>query len=346
MKKNLAVLSMLTLSTLLGGSTSSMATEVDLMDGEVTLNFGGAAGVRTQRANDSDGDSRIDRNQYIGVFDVSVGMMDDQLRVYLRAGTGDSFSDGYNSFSDSVNSDNEGSEFNVRNLVLIYDITDDLTVEAGSLRVLPGIGSDKTFLKASGYLTGFRGKAYILETGEITVTAANLGDYNDPNAFNRLENITDANFYQVRLEQQITDAIDSSIEYIKTSDDDYVRGVLRIDTNEMTNGIIDSIDIEHLESLDNSGFGGVSRVGVSKSVDLFGTGVIGDLEAGYQTKEEYVTLPVGSGISNGDSAYFRVSVPNVFKTDKTSTGFYVETSKGLGGGADDIYVEAGVQIRF
>lgn len=312
--------------------------------GTVTINK--AAVDFRYRIDDSQLADQLQRMQSSGIMDVTVSVFEDKVALNIAATTGSGFG---STFDDTGLLDGEEDlNLNIRRLSIVLKPNNKVEVEVGSMAVDNGMGSENTGIEESGYIMGYRAKVKF-EKGELVVTGGFLGDFNNPNVFDRDTNLWDTddfNYVSAMFNHQIGKIITASIGATIYDDDNYFHGAMKLDTRQWIS-FLDSVSVEGtvMDSDDHEDLKAIYGVTLAKRFEnAIGTKDL-ELALSYLHADEGLRLPRGSRALDGDSVDVRVKLPNLVEARHYTIGLYAGYTHSLED-TEQSRFEAGVSINF
>lgn len=171
-------------------------------------------------------------------MDVSLFFFEDKVKIDLQGGTGNSFGGSWS--NTGIGDTDQNFELNFRRLSMTLKPSDFFEVTAGSFAPAYGAGTERTYLDADGYIMGYRANVNI-ESTEIIITGGYLGDFQDPNVFERFDGMGDFTYFQAMIHQRISEILSASFDYSSIGENESVgntnhlwRGALSLDVAPWT----------------------------------------------------------------------------------------------------------------
>lgn len=181
-------------------------------------------------------------------MDVNLLFFKDHVQIDFQGATGQTFGSLWS--STGIGDHANDFEFNFRRLALTLKPSDHFEFKTGSMAPVFGAGTDNTYIDADGYIMGYRARIKY-EPTEIVVTGGYLGDYAQPNVFHRFNELDDVTYFQVLLQQRLSEIVKASIDYsyFGKSDDIYqpmnmARGAVMLNLSQWT-PIVDLVTTEY-----------------------------------------------------------------------------------------------------
>lgn len=187
---------------------------------------------------------------------------DRRYSLHVGAFSGSQFISGWNNTGAGIGQ--FAGDFNVKQLFVSAAPIDGLELQAGGLYMLRGQSTEVTSYDNDAYIVGER-VSWRPSRGpltEVSATAGYIGDYREPNVFERLDRINDWNYGQLLIGWRMGDRIQASAEYTHEDGRDILRqGVsLRLPA---TAGWLRAVRLEAYERVSPD-----TAVGVNATVDL------------------------------------------------------------------------------
>lgn len=241
------------------------------------------------------------------LINLKIAFFNNRVRIEMTGMTGNSFAVSFNK-TGWINGD-PAFDFYLRKLFITAVPTKGVEVSVGSFGPEFGAGTENTSLDADGYIVGYRARAEI-QNGSIVVTTGYLGDFKDPNVFDRLGRLDELNYFQAVLNYQLMQYVRSSLEFDRAGDHDYIRPALKISVDQWTR-FADVLAVETLAPIRNADDGAFAfAAGAQKRIkEVFGTLVPGRdllLSAQYQYARFQADLPFGDHVISGNSMRFQI----------------------------------------
>lgn len=302
----------------------------------------GRTAVRYLLNQNSSGVATINTMQDLIVFDVIIHFFKDKARLELQGGTGGSFAISWDN-SGIGTPDKIAKDFNLRRVALTVSATKQIDLTVGSMAPEYGAGTENTTFDNDAYIMGYRAKAKIVG-GTLVVTGGFVGDYKNPNVFNRFERMDDFNFVQAMYTRAIADAIQGSIEYNRLDNVDFVRGAVKFDLKKWT-GILDAVIFEDMASLNSDIAQNTFSAKLTKRFKELFFGQDIQFDAYYVYKSEQFDILTSDRMLKGRQVRFVMTLPDLLKTKKTKLVMFVEYVQSL----DDLDMkraEAGLVYKF
>lgn len=212
----------------------------DLHDLSVTTRY------RMQSDRDAENTQRL---QLKINLDMSLLFFKEKVQVNFQGGTGARFG---SAWSDTgIGDADRDLDLALRRLSVTFEPADVFGVEIGSMAPLAGVGTDNTSLDSDGWITGYRARVTISDA-EITMTGGYLGDFSQPNVFARLDRMDELNYFQVQLQNKLSEILSASLDYQyfgeepdgPTEDSSLIRGAIKLDVAKWTT-LLDSLKGEY-----------------------------------------------------------------------------------------------------
>ncbi len=307
----------------------------------VTLEDGRTA-VRYLMKESATGATTADTMQELIVLDVIVHFFKDKARLELQGGTGGAF---------EVSWDNSGigtpttmsKDFNLRRVALTINAARNIDLTVGSMAPEYGAGTENSTFDNDAYIMGYRAKAKI-EKGTLVVTGGFVGDYKNPNVFNRFGRMDEFNFVQAMYTRAIADAIQGSIEYDRLDKVDFARGAVKFDLKKWTS-ILDAVVFEDMKSLDNETAQNTFATKITKRFKSLFLGQDVQFDAYYVYKSDRFDIITADKTFKGRQLRFTMTLPDLLKTKKTKLVLFADYVQSI----DDLDMkraEAGLTYKF
>lgn len=243
---------------------------------------------------------------------VKVSFFNNRVRIEMQSLSGGTFAAAFNRTGMITG---EGRfDFNIRRLFLTAVPLQGVEVSLGSLGPEFGAGSENSNLDNDGYIVGYRARVEIKD-GSIVVTTGYLGDFQNPNAFDRFHRLDELNYVQALVNYQLMQYVRASLEFDRVGSANYVRPALTIGISQWTQ-FADSLMVEALFPLHDGQDAKAVSAGISKRVkDVFGSLLPNRellISANYQFARLQAALPFGDHVFLGNSMRFQVRLAKLF----------------------------------
>ena len=351
-----ALISVPAMAVVLGGFNAQAdrnptVIELGSSGSSVTLN---EAKVETRYRYQTDkmGNEVANLFEHRALFDVTVSFFEDKVRIDLQGATGGSFSSTWGeSGGDSASSDAPDLNFYLRRLSITLAPTKGIELTGGSFGPQLGAGSDSTYLSKEGYIMGYRAKVSY-DKGYVVVTGGYVGDFNNPNVFDRFERLTktdEFNYLQVLIHHQINQMVQGSLDYTRLNGEDYVRGALKISVAKWTK-FIDSITVEGIARLKNEDIAGdevakAIAVTLKKKFENLLAGRNLEVALTYLYQDGDMKMPMSEYNMEGNSLRLRFACDNLVDFKWGSVTAYIDMTQNLDD-LDEQRIEGGIGLVF
>lgn len=264
------------------------------------------------------------------LLNLKVAFFNNRIRIEMTGMTGNSFAVSFN--KTGLISDDSAFDFYLRRLFITAAPTRGVELSMGSFGPEFGAGTENTSIDADGYIVGYRARVEI-RNGSLVVTTGYLGDFKDPNVFNRFGRLDELNYLQAVLNYQLMQYVRSSLEFDRIGDHDYVRPALKINVDQWTR-FADALAVETLVPIRNGDSGAFAfSAGVSKRIkDVFGVLVPGRdllLSTQYQHAQLQADLPFGDHVIAGNSMRFQIRIAKLADFPGGSLDAFFDYVQGL-----------------
>ena len=223
--------------------------------------------------------------------------------VQALLGTGNGFTPSWD--TTGVGTGEPVWDFRVRRLWARAVPVDGLELSAGSFDVVRGETTEIMSYDNDAYMQGYRvsvkrpAKAFF---DEISVTAGYLGDFSQPNVFERFKWMDNHNYTQALVAKRVGKILAASVDWTSVDHVDTVREGVRIGTKHLIPAVIDDVRMQAYQRTD-------SPTGTGLSVEaerLFSTRAIA--YGGYAHVDRHEPLLNGDRYGLGHRAYVGGSI--------------------------------------
>ena len=306
----------------------------------VELNKGKLA-LRYRLQTDEFGDLSHNTLQDQVLFDISIGFLQNQVKINFTLASGGKFTGGWGDLG--LGSHDPALEIYLKRLTLTLNPTEGLSLSVGSMAPEYGAGSENSYFDKDGSIMGYRAKVAI-HNGELVVTGGFVGDYENPNVFNRMHYLGEVNYVQMILTQAIGEIVKASVDYTNHDQTNYLRAAVQFKVDKWVN-FLDSITLEDLVALSRDDLKNVFAVKLSKKFKSLIAGK--DLKAGlvYAFNPNDIEMLIGDKIVDGHSIRVQLAIPNIIKTKSASYGVFFDVLESLTD-LRQVRAELGLMIKF
>ncbi len=164
--------------------------------------------------------------------------------VRLRAETGDAFNNDHN--YTAVGLGQKSHTLNIKNVLLGWHVGERLEFQVGGIDYDPGIATQATYADNDGWLEGYRlvwrPAGLPISPDRVSLTAGYVGDFRQPNFFQRSDRMAQFNYFQILAEKRFTAQTAASVDVSGFTGVPYLRFGLKRDTRPFR--LIDDISVE------------------------------------------------------------------------------------------------------
>ncbi len=275
------------------------------------------------------------------LFDVSVLFFDGKVRLDIEGSTGTTFDGSFN--GTGLGTGDPVVAAYLRRLSIALSPLSGLELSLGSMAPVYGAGTENSSFDADAYIVGYRAKV-ALDKGDIVVTTGYVGDFENPNVFDRFTRMDEANYLQLIITRSIGDLVKTSLEYSILDGEDYARGAVKIDVSKWVS-FVDAVTFEDMTRLDQDDLATVFAARISKRFAGLVKGRDLNVDLSYVYRSDEMDLKIGDKVFLGHQVRATLACPNVAKIGPAKLGIYIDVIESLSD-FDLFRGETGLMLKF